>query len=128
VRALAATRSAGAASAHSANDFESAVLGLHPQLKKLYAKLRKACASSLVNARMTGSGSALFAVFESVAQREQARRAFEAGGLDEDVRVVSANLVSGSGYRQLWRRQLGAHISLKKTQHQQWPLQSRYST
>ncbi len=130
-RTLMATRSAGAASAQSANDFESAVFGLHPQLKRLYDRLRKACAKS-VTVRMTGSGSALFVVFESIAERDRVRAVMASGGLNEDARVLSANLVNGSGYRQLWRRQLGAHISsLKKQQprqRQQWPLQSRYAT
>ncbi len=92
VRTLGDLRSARAASTLSANDFESAVFSQQPLLKKMWGRLRKHAAG----ARMTGSGSALFAVFGSKAERDLAVKTLEGDGVFEDCRVIPASLVSGS--------------------------------
>lgn len=95
------------------NDFEPPVFARFPQLKLLKTKLRKLGARP---ALMTGSGSALFGIFES---REDARRARERLG---NVPAYEFSLVSRDQYRRSWRRQLIEHLQTDE----QWPPQSRY--
>ena len=119
VRALDGSRRADLACALSENDFEAVVFRQFPKLKSILGKLSKVSA-----ARMTGSGSSMFALFESIEARERARkvldrdRVFQAGGL------LPARLVSGRAYRQLWRRQLQEHIVPDDAL---WPPRSRYA-
>ena len=115
VRVLASERSARAASPFSANDFEAVVFREYPQLKTIGRKLSKVGADGV---RMTGSGSAMFAVYESREQRDRAEAALKGRHL-----VFPASLVSRAGYRRLWRRQLSEHLGGDK---KLWPLQSRY--
>jgi 4-diphosphocytidyl-2-C-methyl-D-erythritol kinase len=56
------------------NDFEEAVFSQHPQLGAIRQRLADAGARP---ARMTGSGSALFGVFESVEARDRAAVGFK---------------------------------------------------
>ena len=116
VRVLASGRSARAASPFSANDFEAVVFREYPQLKTIGRKLSKAGADGV---RMTGSGSAIFAVFGSRSERDRAEAVLKGRHL-----VFPASLVSRAGYRRLWRRQLGEHLGGDKSI---WPLQSRYA-
>jgi 4-diphosphocytidyl-2-C-methyl-D-erythritol kinase len=120
VRALVDARSAKAASAFGANDFEPAVFGQFPQLKRMAAKLRIHAAG----ARMTGSGSALFALFDSKSDRDAAQRILEGDRVFAGCRIMAANLVSGRGYRSLWRRQLAEHLNPNEFI---WPPRSRYA-
>jgi 4-diphosphocytidyl-2-C-methyl-D-erythritol kinase len=55
------------------NDFEQAVFAVHPVLEALRRRLARAGARA---ARMTGSGSALFGVFDSAAARDAAAQRF----------------------------------------------------
>ena len=80
------------------NDFEDAVFGVHPRLAGFVRKLRRLGAGP---ALMTGSGSAVFGVFPSVARAREAAAAF-AGGLAQPV-----GFVSRKQYRRAWRRALG---------------------
>jgi 4-diphosphocytidyl-2-C-methyl-D-erythritol kinase len=124
VRTLGDLRSAGAASTLSANDFESAVFSQQPLLKKMWGRLRKHAAG----ARMTGSGSALFAVFGSKAERDLAAKILEGDGVFKDCRVIPASLVSGTRYRRLWRRQLAEYITQPRTPDENlWPPHSRHA-
>jgi 4-diphosphocytidyl-2-C-methyl-D-erythritol kinase len=124
VRTLGDLRSARAASTLSANDFESAVFSQQPLLKKMWGRLRKHAAG----ARMTGSGSALFAVFGSKAERDRVARTLEGDGVFERCRVIPASLVSGASYRRLWRRQLAEYIERPRTPNENlWPPQSRHA-
>ena len=121
VRTLGDLRSARAASALSANDFETVVTRQYPQLKTIQGKLwgfglRR-------QARMTGSGSAFFAIFESERERDRARRVLEGDRVFQGYRVFPAALVSRQGYRRLWRRQLAEHL---KPSQDLWPPQSRH--
>jgi 4-diphosphocytidyl-2-C-methyl-D-erythritol kinase len=139
VRTLVDLRSARAASAFGANDFEPVVFSQYPQLHALFRRLRNivngsAAGSSVQRkaasgvARMTGSGSALFAVFGSTKERDLARRRLELG-LERDRgfhggRIIPARLVSRRSYQRLWHRQLaGLAVSSEGI----WPPHSRYA-
>lgn len=95
------------------NDFESAVFARFPQLKSIKAELLRLGARP---ARMTGSGSALFGLFQT---REAAKRAQDA--FREYQRFTFA-LVDRRRFRALWRRQLKEHLLTNDT----WPPLSRY--
>jgi 4-diphosphocytidyl-2-C-methyl-D-erythritol kinase len=124
VRTLGDSRSARAASTLSANDFESAVFSQQPLLKKMWGRLRKRAAG----ARMTGSGSALFAVFGSKAERDLAAKTLEGDRVFEECRITPASLVSGKSYRRLWRRQLAEYIEQPRTPDENlWPPHSRHA-
>ena len=60
---------------HCVNDFEGPVFAIHPVLASLQEKLSR---TGALVARMTGSGSALFGVYESVARRNAASLEFPA--------------------------------------------------
>jgi len=115
VRVLASEHSAKAASPFSANDFEAVVFRQFPQLQTIARKLSKLNAG----VRMTGSGSAIFGIFASRAERDRAET-----GLKGKYLVMPASLVSREAYRRLWRRQLNQHI---RGEGNLWPLQSRYA-
>jgi len=123
VRALSERRRADLASAFSENDFEAVVFRQHPTLKTIWGKLSKSGA-----ARMTGSGSAIFALYASAADRERARkvlagdRVFRA--LLNGGRLEPARLVSRRSYQRLWRRQLREHLD---PHDDLWPPRSRYA-
>lgn len=124
VRTLGDLRSARAASTLSANDFESAVFSQQPLLKKMWGRLRKPAAG----ARMTGSGSALFAIFGSKAERDLGAKTLEGDRVFKDCRVIPASLVSGTSYRRLWRRQLAEHIEQPRSAKElTWPPHSRHA-
>lgn len=95
------------------NDFETVVFEQHGSLGVWKKRLLRAGASS---AMMTGSGSALFGLFET---KEQAARA---EGLLLGERTFRISLVSRSRYRSMWWRALGEHITGRT-----WPPQSRYA-
>jgi 4-diphosphocytidyl-2-C-methyl-D-erythritol kinase len=95
------------------NDFEGVVFREHPRLKSIKTQLRRSGARP---ALMTGSGSALFGVFET---RQEAVRAAE-GFTRERAEVVQ--FVSRGRYRSLWLRSLKEHVVEKE-----WPPQSRYA-
>jgi len=120
VRALSVTRSAGQASALSANDFEAVVFRQYPQLKRILGRLREFGAAGV---RMTGSGSAIFAIFRSRAERERARGVCDGDRVFRDCRVMPAKLVSRRSYERLWRRQLRDHLVPDESI---WPPRSRY--
>jgi 4-diphosphocytidyl-2-C-methyl-D-erythritol kinase len=127
-RTLGEVRSAAHASRLSANDFETAVFFQHPKLEQI---LRKAARSGALGARMTGSGSTVFALYESRAAREEAHRRLRQDRALAGCRILPANLVSRSGFRRLWRRQLGPHIRSgagdgSKAEAGIWPLHSKH--
>ncbi len=80
------------------NDFEPAVFKTHPELAAVVRKLRRLGGKP---AMMTGSGSAVFGVFESDARARQAALAFRAA------RTYPARFVNKRQYQGLWRRALG---------------------
>jgi len=94
------------------NDFETVVFRQYPLLGTIKRKLLKAGACP---ALMTGSGAAIFGVFDSAGERNRAM------GLLGRERAYPARLVNRRSYRALWWRQLRNHIAEKR-----WPPQSRY--
>jgi 4-diphosphocytidyl-2-C-methyl-D-erythritol kinase len=78
------------------NDFEEPVFSEHPALREIKETLERAGA---LCARMTGSGSAIFALFANRELAERARLALPR------VRSVSFTMVSRHRYRRLWHRQ-----------------------
>jgi len=120
VRVLASGRSAKAASPFSANDFEAVVFRQFPLLQTIERKLSQLGTSrGRPGVRMTGSGSTIFAIFGSRAERDRAEAVLKGKYL-----VMPASLVSREAYRRLWRRQLNQHI---RGDESLWPLQSRYA-
>jgi 4-diphosphocytidyl-2-C-methyl-D-erythritol kinase len=119
VRALGQERSATAASAFSANDFETVVFKQYPQLKKIAGRLR-----NLGGTRMTGSGSTIFALFSSKEDRASAERMLDGDRVFKGCTVLEAALVSGKTYRKMWRRQLREHLNPSEVL---WPPRSRYA-
>jgi 4-diphosphocytidyl-2-C-methyl-D-erythritol kinase len=98
------------------NDFEQVVFRLHPQLKSIQRKLLQ---SGAAEARMSGSGSSIFGIFEDRALRDRAAEAFRSepgnsrprNSRPKDsprLRVYPVTMVSRSRYHALWRRQLAA--------------------
>jgi 4-diphosphocytidyl-2-C-methyl-D-erythritol kinase len=81
-----------------ANDFENAVFRMHPPLPALARKLRRLGARPV---RMTGSGSALFGLFETSEASRAAAERFAPGA------AFPVRFVSRKQYRRAWRRSLG---------------------
>jgi 4-diphosphocytidyl-2-C-methyl-D-erythritol kinase len=121
VRALDGTRDAVAAGALSGNDFETVVFRQHPQVRKIAARLRTLSPA----VRMSGSGSTIFALFDTVEHRERALGELSKDQVFKGCRVITAELVSRRGYRRLWRRQLKEHLVPSKDDL--WPPRSRYA-
>jgi 4-diphosphocytidyl-2-C-methyl-D-erythritol kinase len=120
VRALDEERSAGSASALSGNDFEAVVFRQYPKLKTIQGRLRNLGAG----ARMTGSGSAMFAIFRSKAESERARTVLDGDRVLQGCQAMPAKLVSRRNYQRLWRRQLREHLV---PGDELWPPRSRYA-
>ncbi|MBZ5636373.1 MAG: 4-(cytidine 5'-diphospho)-2-C-methyl-D-erythritol kinase [Acidobacteriia bacterium] len=124
VRVLASEHSAGAASPFSANDFEAVVFRQFPQLQTIARKLSQlGMSGARPGVRMTGSGSAIFAIFGSRAERDGAEAVLKGNRVFGRYLVMPAALVNRGSYQRLWRRQLRQHI---RTDQSLWPLHSRY--
>ena len=121
VRTLESGRSARAASAFSANDFETVVFRQYPQLRKIAARLRSL---GVEGVRMTGSGSTIFALFASKEERARAERMLNGDRVFGDCRMMRSELVSRRSYRRMWRRQLREHLNPNEVL---WPPRSRYA-
>jgi 4-diphosphocytidyl-2-C-methyl-D-erythritol kinase len=120
VRMLGERHSVGAASALSANDFETVVFSQYPQIRKMQARLWDLGAAGV---RMTGSGSSVFAVFRSKAERAHAQARLEGDRVFRGCRIAPAELLNRRGYQALWRRQLRDHLV---PDDMLWPPRSRY--
>jgi 4-diphosphocytidyl-2-C-methyl-D-erythritol kinase len=102
------------------NDFEEVVFGLHPQLKSIQKKLLRLGAAE---ARMSGSGSSIFGLFEDRVLRDRAAEAIRSGQKNSPrLRVYPVTMVNRSRYHALWRRQLSAF-----GKSMLWPPQDRYA-
>ncbi len=101
VRAIGVARRAGPASALSGNDFEAVVFRQHPKLRTILKRLSN---TSGFGARMSGSGSSLFAIYGSVAERERARNVLEGDRVFRGCEIIDAKLVSRRSYRRMWQR------------------------
>lgn len=82
-----------------ANDFEKPVFETHGEIPSVVRKLRRAGAKPVL---MTGSGSAVFAIFETAAQAKTAAQLFPPGN------AFPSRFVDRRQYRNLWSRALGS--------------------
>jgi len=121
VRTLGEERSAGLASALSGNDFEAVVFRQYPKLKTIAGKLRTAGAAGV---RMTGSRSAVFAIFRSKAERERVQKGLKGDRVFDGCRLLPSRFMSRRNYERLWRRQLRDFLTPDDTS---WPPRSRYA-
>jgi 4-diphosphocytidyl-2-C-methyl-D-erythritol kinase len=83
------------------NDFEAVVFQRHPEIEKLVRKLRRLGAKP---AQMTGSGSAVFGIFDTPMEAKAAGSRF--GGSE----ASTVAFLPRSRYKTLWRRALGPHF------------------
>ena len=96
------------------NDFEDVVVARYPELAVIRERLRRAGATGVA---MTGSGSAIFGIFDDSARLERAKRAFS------NERVFAVSFISRSRYQGAWRRALKQNLKGNDT----WPPQSRHA-
>ena len=105
--------SPGTGGSRPINDFETVVVRQHPQLKSIKGKLLRSGADTVL---MTGSGCALFGMFRTLAEAQEARQSFR------HERVFAISLVNRRRYQSLWWRQLREHMD-----DLVWPPRSRYA-
>jgi len=107
------------------NDFEDVVFARHPELESVSDRLRRAGASQVA---MTGSGSAIFGIFENPGKLERARLNWEKQADSSDERVFSVSFVSRARYQGAWRRALaGLGTGADRKDNDTWPPQSRHA-
>jgi 4-diphosphocytidyl-2-C-methyl-D-erythritol kinase len=99
--------------ADAVNDFEKVVFARYPQLRRVRNQLLR---SGARRAAMTGSGSAVFGIFEDAASLEQARTRFSGE------RIFSVSFLSRAQYRSAWNRALKPH-----SEGDLWPPRSLYA-
>jgi len=98
------------------NDFESVVLARYPELAGIRRRLQRAGATRVA---MTGSGSAMFGIFDNPGKLERTRLEWKSDG----EQVFSVSFVSRKRYQSAWRRALSQHRKGNDT----WPPQSRHA-
>jgi 4-diphosphocytidyl-2-C-methyl-D-erythritol kinase len=99
------------------NDFEEAVFKNHSVLPSIKRKLVESGARP---ALMTGSGSALFGLFDSPGEVRSAVQVFRSGTFAGQVSRIA--LLTRRRYRSFWRQQLSEHIGSEVL----WPPRSLY--
>ena len=105
------------------NDFEPVVCARYPRLGKICRRLRTLGAGP---AAMTGSGSALFGIFDDPERMRRARLALSKILLPDD-RVFAISFLSRASYRARWRRALLPHSKPVGNGAAPWPPLSRYA-
>jgi 4-diphosphocytidyl-2-C-methyl-D-erythritol kinase len=98
------------------NDFEQVVFARYPVLAEVREKLRQSGATCVA---MTGSGSAIFGIFDNPGKLERARLAWNRSG----ERAFPVSFVSRARYRAAWRRALDQD----RKGNDLWPPQSRHA-
>jgi 4-diphosphocytidyl-2-C-methyl-D-erythritol kinase len=100
------------------NDFESVVVARHPGLAGIRERLLRAGATRVA---MTGSGSAIFGIFDNPGELERARLGWEkqVAARELDERAFSVSFVSRARYQGAWRRAL----SQDRKGNDTWPPQ-----
>ena len=101
------------------NDFEGVVVARHPKLAGVRDRLRRAGATRVA---MTGSGSAIFGIFDNPGKLERARLDWEMRA-EPGERVFPVSFVSRTRYQSAWRRAL----SQDRKGNDLWPPQSRHA-
>jgi 4-diphosphocytidyl-2-C-methyl-D-erythritol kinase len=101
------------------NDFESVVVARYPELAGIRERLRRAGATRVA---MTGSGSAIFGIFDNPGKLERARLEWEKRA-ESGERVFSVSFVSRTRYQSAWRRALNQD----RKGNDLWPPQSRHA-
>jgi 4-diphosphocytidyl-2-C-methyl-D-erythritol kinase len=96
------------------NDFEEVVFARHPELNRIKQRL---CRLGAKPAAMTGSGSAIFGIFEDSEKLNRARKSFP------DTTVFPISFLSRAKYRSAWRQALGRALHLH-AEGNPWPPQS----
>ncbi len=94
------------------NDFEKVVFSRHPELPAIRDRLMD---SGATFAGMTGSGSSIFAFFDSEASRKRTEASLP------DQRTFAVSFLSRAQYRSRWQRALKLH-----TKGNEWPPRNRY--
>ncbi len=94
------------------NDFEPVVFARHPELPAIRDRLVD---SGATFAGMTGSGSSIFAFFDSAASLKMAEASLP------DQRTFAVSFLSRAQYRSRWQRALKLH-----TKGNEWPPRNRY--
>jgi 4-diphosphocytidyl-2-C-methyl-D-erythritol kinase len=83
------------------NDFEEVVFARHPELERIKQRL---CRLGAKPAAMTGSGSAIFGIFEDSEKLNRARKSFP------NTTVFPISFLSRAQYRSAWRRALHPRV------------------
>jgi hypothetical protein len=74
---------------------------------------------------MSGSGSTIFALFDSKNDRGRDVSGLVGDRALKGCRLIETELVSRRGYQRLWRRQLAEHLIPFK--QDSWPPRSKYA-
>lgn len=98
------------------NDFEEVVFTRHPVLAEVRERLGRSGATCVA---MTGSGSAIFGIFDNPGKLERARLAWNRPG----EQAFPVSFVSRARYRAAWRRALDQD----RKGNDLWPPQSRHA-
>jgi 4-diphosphocytidyl-2-C-methyl-D-erythritol kinase len=96
------------------NDFEEVVFPKHPELGKIKEQLGSLGARA---AAMTGSGSAIFGVFDDEARLQRAKKSFPG------YKVSAISFLGRAAYRSAWKRALKSHMKVDD----QWPPRSLHA-
>ena len=106
------------------NDFEPAVLARYPELAGIRERLRRAGATRV---SMTGSGSAIFGIFDNPGKLELAKLSWEkrSSRFSDQGReqAFAVSFVSRTKYQSAWRRALRQEMKGDDI----WPPQSRHA-
>lgn len=98
------------------NDFEGVVLARYPVLAEVRERLLRAGATCAI---MTGSGSAIFGIFDNPGKLERARLGWKRPG----EQVFPVTFVNRARYQSAWRRALSQDMKGNDL----WPPQSRHA-
>jgi 4-diphosphocytidyl-2-C-methyl-D-erythritol kinase len=101
------------------NDFEGVVIARHPELAGIRERLRRAGATGVA---MSGSGSAVFGLFDNPGKLERARLGWERKA-EAGERAFSVSFVTRAQYQSAWRRAL----SQDRRDNDTWPPQSQHA-
>jgi 4-diphosphocytidyl-2-C-methyl-D-erythritol kinase len=105
------------------NDFESVVVARYPELAGIRERLRQAGTQRVA---MTGSGSALFGIFDNPGKLERAQLGWEKQSAASSVaeeKAFAVSFVTRARYQGAWRRALENHMKGDDT----WPPLSRHA-